>query len=293
VSPAVLSCEAGVPRRRRFMRDLLACGRLDLAEALRSRWFVFCAAVDLALVAVFLLAGSRESALFGFTGVDRALFAFAHALLVILPLLALLATGQVVTRAREEGSLELVLGHGASRGAWLIAVATSRVLVLFAPLVILVGGAALWGHLAHGSMPWSFVGRILLVCGALIVAFAGAGLAISTFARSGSRALVATLLAWALAAALLDLGLVGLLLRGPIPPEITLVLASLNPVEAARLGLLAGVNDELAALGPVGFWVATRVGESAMLALGTIWPAAFGLAALAAGLRRFCKGDVT
>ena len=280
-------------RTRRFGRDLFACARLDLADALRSRWFAFCAAVYVALVAVFLVAGSHESALFGFTGVDRALFAFTHALLVVLPLLALLATGQLVTRARDEGMLELILGHGASRGAWLAAALLVRSLVLFVPLACLVVAAALWGQVSAGGVPWSFVGRALAVSGSLVLAFTGTGLAISTFARSGARALVGVLLVWALGVALLDLGLIGLLLRGPLPPEVTLLLAAANPIEAARLGLLAGVSDVLSTLGPVGFYIATRVGAGPMLVLGTLWPAAVGLAIFALALRRFCKGDVT
>jgi len=287
--------EAGVPpvRSRRFARDLVACARLDLADALRSRWFALCAAVYVSLVAVFLVAGKHESALFGFTGMDRALFAFTHALLALLPLLALLATGQLVTRARHEGMLELIFGHGASRSAWLAAVALVRSLILLLPLAVLMTGVALWGQLAYGPVPWSFVGRALAVCGSLVVAFVGIGLAVSTFARSGARALVAVLVVWALAVALLDLGIIGLLLRGPLPPQITLVLAAMNPVEAARLGLLAGISDELAALGPVGFFVATRVGDGAMLAVGMAWPAVTGMTAFAAALRRFCQGDAT
>ncbi len=284
-----LAREVGGPPRRRFVRDLVACARLDLSDALRSRWFLLCGAVYVALVLVFLVAGQHESALFGFTGIDRALFAFTHALLAVLPMLALLATGQLVTRAREEGMLELILGHGASRGAWLASVGVVRVLVLFAPLAVLVAGAALWAPV----VPWSFVGRTLAVAGGLIVAFVGLGLAVSTFARSGARALVAVLLVWALCVALLDLGVIGLLLRGPMPPQVTLVLAAANPVQAARLGLLAGISDELAALGPVGFYVATRVGPNVMLVAGLAWPGVVGLLAFAAALRRFCKGDAT
>lgn len=270
------------------MSHLLACARLDLADALRSRWLAFTAAVYLALIAVFVLAGMHESALFGFTGVGRALFAVTHALLAVVPLLALLATGQLVARAREEGTLELLLGNGTRRAAWLLAVALVRVLVLFVPLAALVAAACL----VCGPVPWPFVGRALTVAAGLIVAFTGIGLFIATRARTQARALVAVLLVWALAVALLDLGLIGLLLRGPLPPRLTLVLAAANPVEAARLALLAGVTDELAALGPVGFYVATRVGPTAMLAAGVAWPFLCGILAFAAALRRFVKGDV-
>jgi ABC-type transport system involved in multi-copper enzyme maturation permease subunit len=272
--------------------DFRACVRLDLADALRSRWFLFAAAVYAALVGMFLLAGLHESALFGFTGVGRTLFGFTHALLVVLPLLALLATGQVVSRARDEGVLEVLVSHGTGRGAWLAAVALVRALVIWVPLAALVVIAGLCG-LAWGEVPWGFLGRALAVAAALTVAFTGMGVAISVFARTQARALVAVLLVWALAVALLDLGLIGLMLRSPMPPQLTLAVAAANPVEAARLALLSGLASDLATLGPVGFWAATRLGDAALFAFGLAWPVVAGALAFLAALLRFRKGDIT
>src|SRR5678815_2668388 len=93
----------------------------------------------------------------------------------------------------------MLLGHGTSRTAWLAAVLLVRAAVLFAPLAGLVLVAACAG------VPWDFAGRILAVSGGLVVAFSGIGLCISTFSRTQARALVAVLLVWALAVALLDL----------------------------------------------------------------------------------------
>ena len=101
----------------RQLRSYLAVAQLDLAEVLRSRWLVFCVVVYAALAVVFLMVGMRESTVFGFTGTGRVLVSYVHALLVLLPLMALVATGQVVNKARDDGTLEILFSQPISRGA--------------------------------------------------------------------------------------------------------------------------------------------------------------------------------
>ena len=103
--------------------ELAAVARLDLGEVLRSRWLVLCLVLYALLGGVFVLVGLRESNVLGFTGVGRVLFSLCHALVLFLPLLALLASVQAVNRARDDGSLELFLSHPIGRGAYLAGVA--------------------------------------------------------------------------------------------------------------------------------------------------------------------------
>ena len=83
-----------------------------------------------------------------------------------------------------------------------------------------------------------------------------------------------------------------LMLRWRVNPRAVFVLAALNPVEGARLALLSGLTPELSTLGPVGFYLAYRVGPAALYALGVIWPALLGLASWTLALRRFRRGDL-
>jgi ABC-type transport system involved in multi-copper enzyme maturation permease subunit len=273
--------------------ELAAAARLDLAEVLRSRWILFLGLVYAGLAATFVLLGARESALLGFTGTGRALLSFSHALILILPLLALTATGQVVSRARDDGSLELLFSQPLSRGAWLAAVAGVRYLVLVAPLALLVVAAALVGELAFGQpVPWDYVGQSLSVCASLAFAFTGIGLSISTFVRNPARATVLIILVWSLGVALLDFGLIAAMLRWGLSPRAIFVLAALNPVEGARLALLAGIEPDLATLGPVGFYFANHLGPELLFAAGVGWPAALGLVSIAAAWLGFRRGDV-
>ena len=83
----------------------------------------------------------------------------------------------------------------------------------------------------------------------------------------------------------IEFGLIGLMLRWRLDPHAVFTLAVLNPVEAARLALLSHLQPELSTFGPVGFYLANRVGGGALFAIGVAWPAVVGLGAYL-GFRR-------
>ncbi len=273
-------------------REIAAVARLDLGEVLRSRWLLFCVGVYTVLGAVFVLVGLRESSVLGFTGMGRVLFSLCHALVLLLPLLALLATGSVVNRAREDGTLEFLLAQPVGRGAYLTGVTAVRLLALVLPLVVVMAALALAGRVAFGQpAPWAFVGRALALSTALLIAFVGIGTAVSVGVRSAARATTVLLLVWAAGIALVDFALIGLLLQWRLPARAVFLLAVANPVEAARIALLAAAEPDLAALGPVGFYMATQVGSRALFALGVAWPVVVGASAWGLALRSFRRGD--
>lgn len=275
------------------MNDLVAVARLDLAELRRSRWLVVSLGIYCALASVFVLVGLRESSVLGFTGMGRVLFSLCHVLVLVLPLLALLVTGQVIGRAREDGALEFLFSQPVRRRSYLAAVTGVRYLALTLPLCAVLFGLALFANVAWGQpVPWNFLWRAAAVTAALLWAFTGLGLLVSVGVRSQARALTYLILLWAGAVALLDFALIGLMLQWRLNAQTVLLLASLNPVQAARLALLSSAQPDLATLGPVGFWIAHRFGANSLLALGLLWPTLFGTVAWIWALRVFRRGDV-
>ncbi|MCC7111917.1 MAG: ABC transporter permease subunit, partial [Deltaproteobacteria bacterium] len=186
--------------------------RLDLADVRRSRWLVLCVFVYALLGVGFVLIGMRESSVLGFSGMGRTLMSMIHALLLLLPLLALTATGQVINRARDDGTLELVFSHPVRRGVFFTAVTLTRFMVLVVPLVVVMVAMAVAGQLAFGeAIQWAFLFQSLAICAALLAAFVGLGLMVSTFVRSQARAIIWLLVIWAAGVALLDFGLIGMM----------------------------------------------------------------------------------
>lgn len=275
------------------LRAMLAVSRLESAEVLRSRWLLLCLVVYAVIGAGLVLVGMRESNIFGFTGAGRVLVSFVHALLLILPLLALTATGLVINRARDDGTLELLFSHPIPRGPYFAAVTATHYLALLAPLVLLLVGIGVFGRITYGQdIPWEFLGRAFAVSASLLWAFTGLGLMISTLVRNQTRAMVMLLLLWMAGVALLDFALVGVLLQWELNPRAVFVLASLNPVQAARMALLSAAEPELTVLGPVGFYLANRIGAGGLFALGVLWPLTLGTVAWLVARWRFKSGDV-
>lgn len=274
------------------MTGAAAIARLDFAAIRRSRWIWFCLATYAVLAVVLVTASSRESAILGFTGSSRVLLSFCHALLLALPLIALTATAPVIQRAREDGSLELLLSQPLSPATWFAATFGVRYLALLAPLALAMIGIGAWGQLAYGDpIPWAFVGRALAIAASLLLAFAGIGACISAYVRDPARVITYLVVAWALGVALLDFGVIGVLLRWQVNPQAVFALAIANPVEAARLALLGHLQPDLGTYGPVGFYLANRIGSGALFAIGIAWPATVGVLTGWLAYLRFRRSD--
>jgi ABC-2 type transport system permease protein len=277
-----------------FRTALASVVRLDAAEVLRSRWLALSIGVYGVLGVVLVLVGLRESTVVGFTGSGRVLVSLTHALLVLLPLLALTATGHAVNRAREDGTLELLLSQPIPRSAWFLGVTLVRYAALVAPLFVVLLAVAIYGRFVQGqALPWAHLLRSLVVSAAVLWAFAGLGLLVSTTVRHQARAMMHLLLIWILAVALLDFTLAGMMLQWRLPARLVFVLAGLNPVQAARMALLSSADPELSVLGPVGFYLANRIGARALLVLRVAWPVVVGGASWLLALSSFRRSDVT
>ena len=271
----------------------VALARLDLAEVTRSRWLTFCVGLYAVLAALFVLIGLRESTVLGFTGIGRVLLSLSHALVLLLPLLALTATGQVINRAQDDGTLELLFSHPLSRSEYFAGITGVRYALLLLPLVALMVIVALLGRVLFGSaIPWSFLARSLAACAGLLWAYTGLGLAVSVFVRNQAKAVMLLLALWVAGVVLLDFALIGLMLQWRLNAPSVFVLAALNPVEAARLALLSAAEPSLSILGPVGFFLANRLGEGWLLVAGVGWPLLVGLAAWSLARERFIREDL-
>jgi ABC-2 type transport system permease protein len=276
-----------------FRRQVAAVARLDLAEVLRSRWLVFCLVVHAVLAGLFVLVGLRESGVVGFTGMGRALMSWSHALLFLLPLLALSATGQVVNAGRDDGSLELLLSNPVSRAAWFCGTTLVRASALIVPLLLAMPLMALIGAAAFGQdVPWAFLLRCMAIGTVLLLCFTALGLCVSTLVRNQAKALMLTLLVWAAGVAFIDFALVGVMLQWELPPAAVFSLAALNPVQCARLALLSGAQPELSTFGPVGFFLAHQVGPTLLFWLGLAWPLLLGVTAWVWSLSAFRRKDL-
>lgn len=259
------------------MKAVLAFARLELMDALRSKWLVFASVLYLGLLGTFVWLGLRESSVLGFTGLSRVLLNLSNAVIVVFPLVVLVGTHSAIVRARTSGFCELMLTQPVRRSTWFWGLLLSRAVVLIGPLVLILLGCTVAAAFIEDDPGLAMVAaRSLGITTALIFAFLGVGLWISARAKTLERAIVLALIAWVVTAAVHDVFLIAVLLRTPLPPHVVFFASVLNPSEAARVGLLTSVDPELSALGPVGFWLANKLGAGLALAVAIAWPLALG-----------------
>lgn len=268
---------------------------LEFAEARRSRWMLFTSGVYALLFGGFIWLGLRESSVLGFTGLSRVILSVANAVVLCVPLVALVATNQSIVKARQNGFFEFMLAQPVRRGQWLLGALGARLVVVTAPLLLLFCGALVYATLARqqDAAAAQTIARCLAVTLSLSWAFVGIGFWISAMAKTPEHATVLALLAWLAASALHDFALIGSLLQFRWPPQVVFPLAALNPVEAGRVAVLSSVDPDLSALGPVGFWLANTLGAKLTLLLGVAWPGFLGAVALLAAGRRLKRLDLT
>lgn len=279
------------------LSGLRALFQLELAEALRSRWLAFTGAVYAIVFASFVWLGLRESSVLGFTGLSRVVLNVSNAIVLAVPLVALVATSQTIVRARQSGFFELMLAQPVRRSHWFFAIVASRFLVVVGPLVLFLVGVLLVAFISspptigdQALLP--MVARSLSVSISLAWAFLGIGFWISSATRSAERAIVVALVAWLTASALHDFALIGILLRFRLSPQAVFALAAANPVESARIAILGAVDPDLSVLGPVGFWLANHLGAALSFTIGVGWPALLGSFAMWRAARRLVTSDL-
>jgi ABC-2 type transport system permease protein len=276
------------------MSPFAALLRLELADALRSRWVAMTAAIYVSLAGAFVWLGLRESTVLGFTGLSRVLLNLANAVLLVFPLVVLVGTHSAIVRARTSGFCELMLTQPVKRSTWFFSLLVSRLLVLVGPLVVLLVGCFVAAAFLAPEPGMLAIGlKSLAVCAALVFAFIGLGLLVSAWSRNAERAMVGSLVLFVTTAALHDVLLITVLLRTSLPPQVVFALSALNPSEAARVGILASADPELSVLGPVGFWLANTLGPGLALLVAIAWPALLGALATFAALRRTQRMDLT
>jgi hypothetical protein len=115
---------------------------------------------------------------------------------------------------------------------------------------------------------------------------------ISALVRHPARVTTYVVVGWALGVALLDFGLIGLMLRWRLDAHAVFFLAALNPVQDARLAMLSGFEADLGTMGPLGFYLVHTIGRTALFALGVVWPFTVGAITWSAAHAAFRRGDL-
>lgn len=271
---------------------LAATFRLEIAQALRAKWFWAYAAVFFALVGVLLVFGLTESRVLGFTGLSRTLVAYIQLTMAILPIFVLVTTVRSLAGDREAGVYEYVLGLPVGLGAWYAGRFLARYVLAVAPVIGALASAVAYGVIRGVAIPWVELGFDIGILLAMILTFVGLGFFIASLAKSVDLAQTAAFLLWLVLILGLDLVLLGVLIRDRMPVEGVVAIALLNPLQVFRIGSMILFDPQLVLLGSTAYAVFDVFGRAGFLIWSLAYPLALGAGSAYAGFLAFRRGDL-
>ncbi len=270
------------------LQAILVLAARELREAVRSRWFLTCAAIFTVLALAFSLLGLSGLGTFGVTGFGRTAASLLQLVMIIVPLMGLLMGAMSVAAERESGTLLALLAQPVDPGEVLL----GKFLGGAAALAAAIGsGFALSGAVLGARTGWQELGVFAALAGfACLLSWVhlALGLLISVLARRSATALGAALAVWLGVVLVSDLGLMGTAMVLRLPPSALLWASLGNPVQAFRVGVLGTMGGALELLGPCGRYAMDVFrGWTAPVMVG--WLLAWLLGPLALALRIFSR----
>jgi ABC-2 type transport system permease protein len=274
------------------MSQLWSSARLDMSESLRARWFLLYTSVFGGLVVLLFVFGLTESRILGFWGLSRLLVTYIQLCMAILPVFLLITTVRSVAGDREAGVVEYLLSLPVGLGPWYWGKLLGRFVVVFAPVLGAMIGAATWATWTQVEVPWNLVGFYTALLAGLAWCFLGIALLISVLARSVDAAQGAAFVVWLVLILFLDLILLGLLVQEQIGVQTVVGVALANPLQVFRTAAMVLFDPDLILLGPSAFVILETFGRSLYLAWAILYPVALGTLCAAIGFVLFRRGDL-
>ena len=274
------------------MKQLWLTARLDVVESLRARWFQVYTLVFGGIVAILFVSGVTESRVLGFVGLSRLLVTYIQLTMAILPIFVLITTVRSVAGDREAGVFEYLLSLPVSLAAWFWGKIVGRYLMIFAP-VLLAMAAAVGVAMTRGlAVPWGMFGYYTALLAAMAACFLGIGMLISALARSTDMAQGAAFLVWLTMLLFLDLILLGVMIQGKVAPEVAVLVALVNPLQAFRTAALALFDPQLIVLGPAAYVILDHFGLAGFKLFALAYPSVIGLGCAGLGYWLFRRSDL-
>ena len=278
--------------RRTVWTSFAATLRLEIAEALRSRWVASYALVFFGLTGLLLVFGLTESRVLGFTGLSRTLVTYTQLAMAIAPIFILISTVRSLSGDREAGVFEYILALPLSLGAWYAGRVFGRFALAVAPVAGALVMAAIYGAARGGGVPWrEFLFDIGLLA-SLIFAFIGLGFLISALAHKVDTAQTMAFVLWLFLLLALDLILLGVLIRNQAPLESVVVVAMLNPLQVFRIASMMLFDPQLVLLGPTAYAIFDIFGRELFLVWAFVYPLALGALAATLGYHVLKHSDL-
>jgi len=274
------------------MKNLLLAIRLDVLESIRARWFMVYSFVFISAIVLLMAFSLTESRVMGVMGLTRITVVYIQLVMVVLPLFVLISTVRSIVGSRETGVFEYLLSLPIGLSAWFWGKMLGKFVITILPVIGALLVLVLWGLVKNLAIEWGILVYYSALLMALCWCFLGLAMLISTISRLVDAAQVIAFFVWLLLILLLDMILLGVIVRFNASIETVIGLAMLNPLQIFRIALIMMFDPQLTVLGPVGFYIPYYFGSKLVLLWGIIYPLVLGSLLAAAGLYIFKSNDL-
>jgi ABC-2 type transport system permease protein len=272
--------------------DLKYVLKLELMQSLRSTWFWSYAVLFGGFVAIMFALGITESQVIGFLGLGRLMITFMQVCIVVLPIYILITTVRSIVGDRETHVMEYFLSLPISFSSYLLGKFISRYIEIFTPVFLALTGAVLYGMFQGIDVPWDLFALYVVLLAVLTFCFLGIGMMISVKANTQTHAIGSAFILWLLLVALLDIILMGAMLKLRISPDLVIGFGMINPLQVFRTGVLVLFDPSLTVMGAASYFILDTVGRGVFIAFSIIYPLLLGFLFLWLSVRSFKNNDV-
>ena len=274
------------------MKNFWLTAQTDILESLRARWFLVYSFIFGGLVALLFVFGLTESRVMGFTGLSRLMVTYIQLAMAILPVFVLITTVRSVAGDREAGVYEYLLSLPIGLAAWFWGKLVGRFLVVFLPVFLAMVAAIAWGATKGAAVPWALFIYYTGLLMALAWCFLGLAMLLSTLTRSADVAQASAFVLWLTLLLFLDLILLGVMIRGHLPPETAVALALINPPQVFRTAAMLLLDQQLVMLGPSAYVILDAFGQAGYIAFALFYPTLLGTLSAWLGYVLFRRSDL-
>ncbi|MBK8640170.1 MAG: ABC transporter permease subunit [Chromatiaceae bacterium] len=274
------------------MNNFWLTAQTDILESLRAKWFLVYSFIFGGLVALLFVFGLTESRVMGFTGLSRLMVTYIQLAMAILPVFVLITTVRSVAGDREAGIYEYLLSLPIGLAAWFWGKLVGRFLVVFLPVFLAMVAAIAWGAGKGAEVPWALFIYYTGLLMALAWCFLGLAMLLSTLTRSADVAQASAFVLWLTLLLFLDLILLGVMIRGHLPPETAVAIALINPLQVFRTAAMLLLDQQLVMLGPSAYVILDAFGQAGYIAFALLYPTLLGTLSAWLGYVLFKRSDL-
>ena len=274
------------------MKNFWLTAQTDILESLRAKWFLVYSFIFGGLVALLFVFGLTESRVMGFTGLSRLMVTYIQLAMAILPVFVLITTVRSVAGDREAGIYEYLLSLPIGLAAWFWGKLVGRFLVVFLPVFLAMVAAIAWGAGKGAEVPWALFVYYTGLLMALAWCFLGLAMLLSTLTRSADVAQASAFVLWLTLLLFLDLILLGVMIRGHLPPETAVAIALINPLQVFRTAAMLLLDQQLVMLGPSAYVILDAFGQAGYIAFALLYPTLLGTLSAWLGYVLFKRSDL-